>query len=237
MPEQGWIRCWRKIENWEWYTTPNMAHLFQHLFRKANHEEKKWRGISVKRGQLVTSLQSLKKQTGISVQSLRTCIGRLISTGEITSKSTNKYRLITICNYEAYQNCQHPTNKQSPSQLTSNQQSTNNQLTTNNNYKNEKNYKKYKDFTESQCIEAAGMLCIPEKTAKIWYDHYAAQDFKFSSGVEMKDIRLALQRHKSNGTLDALVEQHKKGKQQRIPFDDKAAKQRADLRRKINEQA
>lgn len=117
-----------------------MAHLFQHLIRRANHEPKRWEGIIIERGQLTTSLESLRLQTGISTQSLRSCIKRLKSTSEITSKSTSKYRLITICNYSNYQDkeidANNQTNNQTNNQLTSNQQAINKQLTTNNNVNN-----------------------------------------------------------------------------------------------------
>ena len=83
-------------------------------------------GETIPRGSFVTSLDSLAKELGLSVQEIRTALKHLISTGELTSKSTNKYRIITVVNYEMYQQ----VNKQPNSPLTGNQQATNNQLTT-----------------------------------------------------------------------------------------------------------
>lgn len=83
-------------------------------------------GETIPRGSFVTSLDSLGKELGLSVQEIRTALKHLISTGELTSKSTNKYRIITVVNYEMYQQ----VNKQPNSPLTSNQQATNKQLTT-----------------------------------------------------------------------------------------------------------
>lgn len=83
-------------------------------------------GETIPRGSFVTSLDSLGKELGLSVQEIRTALKHLISTGELTSKSTNKYRIITVVNYEMYQQ----VNKQPNSPLTGNQQATNNQLTT-----------------------------------------------------------------------------------------------------------
>lgn len=149
---EGWIKIHRKLIDWEWYTDSKMVHLLFHLITKANHKDAKWRGVSIRRGQLITGLDKLKTQTGISTQSLRTCLDRLISTGEVTSKSTNKYRVITIVNYDSYQ-LNDSANKQATSKLTSNQQSTNNQLTANKkekkkkNEKNEKNEKNNKEYT------------------------------------------------------------------------------------------
>jgi hypothetical protein len=125
----GWVKIYRQIENWEWYKTPNMAHLFQHLIMKANHETQNWQGITIERGQLVTGRKALKAQTGLSEQSVRTCLNKLKSTGEITIKTTSRFSVITICNYGTYQD-QQPTINQEINQQ-SNQQLTNNQPTTN----------------------------------------------------------------------------------------------------------
>ncbi len=56
-----------------------------------------------------------------------------------------------------------------------------------------------------QCIDAGIILGINERDSTIWYEHYAPQGFLFSSGISMTDLRLAMQRHKNNGTLAGLV--------------------------------
>lgn len=124
---------------WGWYQKSEMVHLFLHFLLLANHEDDEWQGKIIKRGQFITGLKKLNQQTRISTQSIRTCISRLKSTNEITNKSTNKNRLITIINYEQYQQ----DNKKSTSKITSrptnNQQTTNNQLTSNKKDKEDKN--------------------------------------------------------------------------------------------------
>jgi hypothetical protein len=139
----GYIKLFRKFTEWEWFKISEAVHLFIFLLLNANHKDNKWQGIEIKRGQILTGLQSLNKHTGISIMTLRTCINRLKSTGEITIKSTNKYSVITICKYDDYQNIcddtNRQTNRQTNKQLTSNQQTTNKQLTTNNNDKNDNN--------------------------------------------------------------------------------------------------
>ena len=107
-----------------------MVALFIRLLIKANYEDNEWHGQKIKRGQLITGLFSLSKSTGIPIQSIRTCLARLKSTNEITSKSTNKYRIITITKFEQYQPKEEKSTSKSTAQLTSNQQATNKQLTT-----------------------------------------------------------------------------------------------------------
>lgn len=131
----------RKIVNWEWYHKSEMVHLFLHLLLKANYRDKKWKGITIKRGQLATGLYSLNRETGISIQTLRTCLSRLQKTGEINKQSNNQLTIITICKYDEYES----EEKKPTSKLTNDQQATNKQLTTTNkdNKDNKDNNLKY----------------------------------------------------------------------------------------------
>lgn len=90
-----------------------MVHLFTHLVLKANHKDGKWKGIPVKRGQLITGRKKLSSQTGISERSIRTCLKKLESTSELTIKATNKFSIITICNYNEYQDKKESSDQQS----------------------------------------------------------------------------------------------------------------------------
>ena len=139
MSEVGWVKIHRQLLEWEWYQKSEMVHLFLHFLLLANHQDNSWQGQVIKAGQFITGLDQLSKDTGISRQTIRTCINRLKSTGELTYKSTNKYRIITLTKYSDYQSdCDKLTGKLTP-KLTNNQQSTNNQLTANKNDKNDNN--------------------------------------------------------------------------------------------------
>ena len=117
MPD-GWVKIHRKFQEWEWYDKSEMVHLFLHLLLSANVSDRQWHGMVIKRGQLVTSYESLRERTGLSVRTLRTCLEKLEQTGEITRKATNKFSLLTVCNYESYQD----ENFESDKQPTSKQQ-------------------------------------------------------------------------------------------------------------------
>lgn len=136
---EGFIAVHRKIIKWEWYQDSNMVHLFLHLILSANHKEGRWRGQVIKRGQLITGRQKLRKDTGMSEQSIRTCLTKLKSTNEITIHSTNKNSLITICKYESYALKENFLTNRLTSNITNNQPTTNQQLTTNNNVNNDNN--------------------------------------------------------------------------------------------------
>lgn len=169
---QGFIMFYRSILSWEWWHDINVFRLFSYLLLAANFTENQFEGITVKRGQIVTSLPSLQKATDLTVQNVRTALKKLKSTGEITDKVTNKYRLITIVNYDNYQGNGVNDNSQTNRQLTGNQQTTNRQLTPTKEYKNDKNIR-------SSCIEPtfAEIEAYAKKkksvlSAKEFYDQY-----------------------------------------------------------------
>jgi len=140
MESNSWLKIYRKFLEWEWYDDINTKVLFLHILLKANFKDKKWRGVLIKRGSLITSIDSLfnelnrnphtgklnKKSQQVSHQNIRTSLKHLISTNEITIETTSHYTVITMNNYDTYQGTNKPTNKQ----LTSDQQTTNKQLTT-----------------------------------------------------------------------------------------------------------
>jgi hypothetical protein len=87
---------------WQWYKEPNTARLFEHLLLIANHTTSQLKGNTIMRGQLITTINDLSNDTGLSVRNIRTVLSRLESFGDIDTKSTNKYTFITICTYDEY---------------------------------------------------------------------------------------------------------------------------------------
>lgn len=133
--KRGYIRLYRSLINWEWFTDVNVCHLFIYCLLRANHSDNNWRGLIIQRGSFITSLGNLSKETGLTIQQIRTALNKLKSTHELTSKGTSRNTVITINNYEQYQDI----NTQSNKQITNEQQANNKQITTNNNVNNDNN--------------------------------------------------------------------------------------------------
>ncbi len=137
----GWIKIHRKFLDWQWFDKPEAVKLFVYLLLRANHKDGYWQGHEIKKGQFITSAQTISNDTKLSLQTIRTLLKKFELTNEIVVKSTNKFTMLTICKYECYQDENDTTNKQ----LTNKQQTTNKQLTTNKNDKNNKEYI-YREF-------------------------------------------------------------------------------------------
>ncbi|PVH26264.1 hypothetical protein [Sphingobacterium corticibacter] len=150
---QGWIKLHRSLLEWEWYDDINTKVLFLHLLLKANHKEKSYKGMLVKRGEIVTGRIVLASELRMSEQQVRTALNRLKSTNEITIKTTNKNSVISIVNYDFYQDVdsEQPAKQPTGNQQITNQQPTNNQQSTTN--KNEKNIKNEKKERREESIK------------------------------------------------------------------------------------
>jgi hypothetical protein len=123
----------RQILDWEWYSDTNAFRLFMHLILKANHKEKKFKGLVLNAGSVVTSRDILSIEIGLSVQQIRTALNKLKLTNEITIKSNSQGTVIEIVNYSKYQLL---TNE-----ITNEQPINNHQITTNKNDNKERNTK------------------------------------------------------------------------------------------------
>src|ERR1017187_1012593 len=117
-----WVKIYRKFIEWEWYDNSKMVHLFLHLLLKANHKKNTWHGIEIKRGELLTGINSLCRQTKMTPRNIRTCLTNLKSTNEITIKATNKFSIITLCNYNEYQKNDKQNDKQNDKRATNERQ-------------------------------------------------------------------------------------------------------------------
>lgn len=102
-PGGGWVKLHRKLLEWEWYGDAHMVHLLVHLLLTATHEDRKYKGLTIRRGKLVTTIKELADALGASETSTRRRIKRLKSGGFLTIKVAHNKTTITICNYDSYQ--------------------------------------------------------------------------------------------------------------------------------------
>jgi len=196
---EGWIKLHRKMLQWEWYDDINTKCLFIHCLLKANIEDKKWRGITIKRGQLYTSVAKLSKELKLSSKQIRTAINKLEKTGEIIrQKSANKGAkhgtMITVCKYEDYQP-QIKTEGQTKGQIKGKRRANEGQLLKNN--KNNKKEKKeerkekniippQKNMVEKYCRERGNDINVDK-----WYNFYESKGWMIGKN-KMKDWQAAV---------------------------------------------
>lgn len=133
----GWIKLYRRIQDDALYKelTAVQRDIMINLLLMVNHRPSEWifegEKYTCNAGEMITSLKKIQEKCakGTSIQQVRTCLLKLERYGFLTSKSTNKNRLISIVNWSLYQD----DTDNVTSKLTSNQQADNKQLTPNKN--------------------------------------------------------------------------------------------------------
>jgi hypothetical protein len=186
--QHGWIKLHRQILEWEWYSDNNCFRLFLHLLLKANHKEKRFKGIELKVGSIVTSRDLLARETGLSSQQIRTALNKLISTNEITSKTSSQGTILQIVSYEKYQVA---TNEITNEQPTSNQR-----VTTNKNIKKEKKEIYIPEFNEFLKYAISQVPTVNKEDVKLKYESWKVNEWK-----DGNDKKIMNWKTKLNNTL------------------------------------
>lgn len=153
--DDGFIKLHRSILDWEWYQDQNTKSVFIHLLLNANWEDSRFRGHEVPKGSLVCGRKKLAKSLGLTEQEIRTSLEHLKSTNEITIKSTNKFSIITIANWEKYQGLREESTNKTTNKTTNNQPTTNHikeikKLRNKEYYKSDSRYETDYDFEEME---------------------------------------------------------------------------------------
>jgi biotin operon repressor len=182
--QNGWIKLHRQILEWEWYEDINCFRLFTHLLLKANHKEKRYKGIVVKAGQIVTSRDLLAQETGLSSQQVRTAITKLKSTNEITSVTSSQGTIIEVVNYEKYQ--------LSTNEITEEQPTSNQRVTTNKNDKNNKKEIYIPEFSEFLTYAIEKEPLINQVDLKLKYESWVVNEWRDGNGNKISNWKSKL---------------------------------------------
>lgn len=96
----GWIGINRDIINSSIYKDHGAMRVLLHLLLTVNYSAVEWQSITIDRGETVTSLKRLSEELGMSKNTLLKSLTTLESSGEISKRTTNKYTLIRVINYD-----------------------------------------------------------------------------------------------------------------------------------------
>lgn len=142
MEKNGWIKLHRKmLDNPIIMKDADHLAVWMYLLLNATHAEYpalfKGKKIMLQPGQLITGCISIGNQLSITESKVRRTLNDFISDGQIDRQTSNKNSLITVLNWDLYQNL----DGQSDTQVTDKRQTSDGQVTTNKNVKNIKNDK------------------------------------------------------------------------------------------------
>ena len=140
----GWISLYRKTIDSSVFQNSTIWHVWTWCLLKANHKDRVFmfngKDMLVKRGQFVTGRdKALTEMPDLSARRYRTAINYLKSTNRITTTTTNRFTIITICKYDEYQNKNLQSDQQKEQEATNKRPTNDQQATINNNVNNENN--------------------------------------------------------------------------------------------------
>jgi hypothetical protein len=96
--------------------------IMRYLLTEAQHSPGNLSGIKLERGQLIAPRTKIAEETGLSEQTIRSCLSALKSNQEVTSHVTKGVTIITVINYDSYDASRKESNQQfSRNQPVSNQ--------------------------------------------------------------------------------------------------------------------
>lgn len=135
--ERGFVKLWRKTLDSGLLQHPTAWQVFGYLLLMANSKPHRRiiAGVMTETnpGDVVTGRERLADELGLTVQQIRTALNVLKKLEIITIKSTNKYSVISLVNWDRYQ---HQEPAEQPAEPPASQPAPNQRLTTEQELKN-----------------------------------------------------------------------------------------------------
>lgn len=132
----GYVKVYRRLLDHSIFKDARTLQLFIYCLLRAGHRQNKvecsLKEITLERGQFMTSIARIARDTRLTHWQIRSRLNFLKCLGILTIKTTNRYSIITVCNYCAYQDSTREEPQTKP-------HAGHKQTTTNKNEKNEKN--------------------------------------------------------------------------------------------------
>jgi hypothetical protein len=191
---RGYIKLWRVSLEKPIFQNPNLWQFATWCLMKATHKKiihmVGYQSVELNPGQFVYGRNKASKELRSTPRKMRTCVSTLKKLDFLTIKTTNKFSVITVVNWDIYQ----PDEEKTTNKVTNKRPTNDQQTTTNKNNNNIKNngdypfrYKKKvplpKNFhTTPDMIAYAkeiGYLGIPDEHTKTMILSSKAKDYKY----------------------------------------------------------
>lgn len=104
----GYVKIFRQIKDWAHFQEPSVLLVWIWLLVSVNFKDGYFHGKLVKKGEIITSFRKISEETGLSVNTIRSCLDKLKMSGEITQKKSensqiSQYTHIVVNQFIKYQ--------------------------------------------------------------------------------------------------------------------------------------
>jgi uncharacterized protein YfkK (UPF0435 family) len=194
---RGYVKVWRKIIDAGWLQNHKLCSLWLWCLIKASHKEFDaivgCQTVHLMPGEFVFGLKAASKELKISIQSIRTLLDFLKTSQNLTIKSTNKFSIVSVVNWNTYQAEENEINTQTNKPLTNHQQTTNNKQT-------QEEHKHKKNIINKEII-------LPEKIKKETWEAYLEMRKVIKKPATLHAQQLTINKLlKIGGDLNAILE-------------------------------
>ena len=104
---RGYIKDWRRSLEHPLFKKPLIWHFWGYCLKKASHKDVDYflagKVVHIKKGSFVFGRKKASKETGLTERQIRTALEHLKNLQNLTIKTTNKYSIISITNWDIYQ--------------------------------------------------------------------------------------------------------------------------------------
>lgn len=143
---KGWIKLHRKIVDSKVFDNEKVLKFFIWCLTKAAHNEREimvgYQKVKLRKGEFLFGRHSAAEALKMGPSTVRNCLATLNKLGKLDIKTTNKFSIVRVKRWSAYQNGGQQTTSKKP---TNNQQSATN--------KNVKNYKNYRSSNKKSKVD------------------------------------------------------------------------------------
>ncbi len=118
---QGYVKLWRRSLDAGWVRNHKLWAFWTYCLMKASHKEYDaivgLQVVHLMPGQFIFGLRVASEETGLTIREIRTILEFLEKAGNVTRKTTNKFSIITIVNWNTYQNEENENDTQNDKQV------------------------------------------------------------------------------------------------------------------------
>jgi hypothetical protein len=135
---RGYIKLWRVSLEKPIFQNPNLWQFATWCLMKATHKKiihmVGYQSVELNPGQFVYGRNKASKELRSTPRKMRTCVSTLKKLDFLTIKTTNKFSVITVVNWDIYQ----PDEEKTTNKVTNKRPTNDQQTTTNKNNKNKR---------------------------------------------------------------------------------------------------
>ena len=214
---RGYVKLWRKSIDSGFFQNPNLWTFWCWCLMKASHKKINqvvgFQNIELLPGQFLFGRKAASVELKMSERTIRTSLDALRKRQNIAIKTTNKFSIITVINWDTYQ-CDRPTSDQQSDQQATSKRPASDHKQECKTFKNENNIniigenpqapktenEKPKRFVKP-CIEEISAYCIERNNgidAHNFFDHYEANGWMRGKS-KVKDWRACVRTWERNG--------------------------------------